>query len=117
MLLSVACTAIAMNAMLNNVDIKITWRNLLEKQPEEPYDVIFIGDLLYDEEIANKLIAWLEDAYIRGARIYLGDPGRHGLTENLKRRLKLLRRYPLPESIRKENHGYDTATVWKYEPE
>lgn len=103
-----------MNAILNNLDIKISCRNLLEQLPDYSYDVIFIGDLLYDEEIANTLISWLENSYIRGARIYIGDPGRHGLTENLKKRLRLLQRYLLPENIKKENYGYDTGTVWEF---
>lgn len=112
--ISVACVAVAMNAMLNDVEIAVSWENLLERPPEDPYDVIFVGDLLYDEEIARILITWLEDARVRGARIYLGDPGRHGLTESLRRRLKLLRRYSLPENVKRENHGYDTATVWEF---
>ncbi|XP_077255295.1 electron transfer flavoprotein beta subunit lysine methyltransferase-like isoform X2 [Temnothorax americanus] len=111
----VACVAIAMNAILNNVDIEVLWENLLEKPLEGLYDMIFVGDLLYDEEIANTLMTWLEDAYERGARIYLGDPGRHGLSEDLRKRLRLLRRYSLPENIRKENHGYDVATVWEFD--
>lgn len=104
-----------MNAILNNVDIEVSWENLLEKSLENPYDVIFVGDLLYDEEIANTLTIWLGDAHKRGARIYLGDPGRHGLNEDLKKRLRLLRRYSLPENVRKENHGYDMATVWEFD--
>lgn len=111
----VACVAIAMNAILNNADIEILWENLLEKPLQVPYDVIFVGDLLYDEEIANVLMTWLSDAHERGARIYLGDPGRHGLNEDLRKRLKLLRRYSLPENVRKENHGYDMATVWEFD--
>ncbi|TGZ48310.1 electron transfer flavoprotein beta subunit lysine methyltransferase-like isoform X2 [Temnothorax longispinosus] len=111
----VACVAIAMNAILNNVDIEVLWENLLEKPLEGLYDVIFVGDLLYDEEIANTLMTWLEDAYERGVRIYLGDPGRHGLSDDLRKRLRLLRRYSLPENIRKENHGYDVATVWEFD--
>lgn len=110
----VACVAIAINAMLNDVDIEVTWENLLKKTPEDRYDVIFVGDLLYDEEIANILITWLENAHVRGAQIYLGDPGRHGLTVDLKSRLRLLRRYSLPESVKRENRGYDTATVWEF---
>ncbi|XP_012227510.1 electron transfer flavoprotein beta subunit lysine methyltransferase-like [Linepithema humile] len=110
----VACVAIAMNAILNHVDIEVSWKNLLEKFPEDLYDVIFVGDLLYDEEIANALIAWLEHTYARGARIYLGDPGRYGLTEDLRKRLRLLRRYSLPQNVKKENCDYDTAVVWEF---
>jgi len=104
-----------MNAILNNVDIEVLCENLLEKPLEEPYDIIFVGDFLYDEEIANILMTWLENAHERGARIYLGDPGRHGLSEDFRKRLRLLRRYSLPENVRKENHGYDMATVWEFD--
>ncbi|EFN82101.1 UPF0516 protein [Harpegnathos saltator] len=110
----VACVAVAMNAVLNDADIEVSWENLLERPPEDRYDVIFVGDLLYDEEIASVLIGWLENAHVRGARIYLGDPGRHGLTEDLRRRLRSLRRYSLPANVQRENHGYDTATVWEF---
>ncbi|KAL6443386.1 hypothetical protein ACFW04_002921 [Cataglyphis niger] len=110
----IACIAIAMNAILNNVNIEVSWKNLLEELPKDSYDVIFVGDLLYDEEIANTLTAWLEHAYIGGAQIYLGDPGRHGLTEDLKKRMRLLRRYSLPENVKKENYGYNTASVWEF---
>ncbi|XP_011630212.1 electron transfer flavoprotein beta subunit lysine methyltransferase-like isoform X2 [Pogonomyrmex barbatus] len=110
----VACIAIAMNAILNDVDIEVSWKNLLKEPPQDPYDVIFVGDLLYDEEIANTLMAWLGHAYEQGTRIYIGDPGRHGLSEDLRKQLRLLRRYSLPENVRKENHSYDTATVWEF---
>lgn len=103
-----------MNAILNNTDIEVLCKNLLEKPLEDSYDMIFVGDLLYDEEIANTLVTWLGDAHERGTQIYLGDPGRHGLNENFRKRLKLIRQYSLPENVKKENNGYDMATVWKF---
>lgn len=41
----------------NNVDIEVSWKNLLKELPEDSYDVIFVDDLSYNEEIANTLIA------------------------------------------------------------
>lgn len=114
-MISVACVAIAMNAILNNVDIEVSWENLLEKPLQDSYDVIFVGDLLYDEGIANTLKIWLRDAHERDARIYLGNSGRHGLSEDLRKQLRFLRRYFLPENVRKENHSYNTATVWEFD--
>ncbi|XP_076756897.1 electron transfer flavoprotein beta subunit lysine methyltransferase-like [Xylocopa sonorina] len=103
----VACTAISMNAALNHVDIEVSDENLLRRPPDKLIDVIFIGDMLYDEEIAGVLIPWLEEARRNGSRIYLGDPGRHGLTGDLRKRLRICKRYSLPENVRKENYGYD----------
>ncbi|XP_053981570.1 electron transfer flavoprotein beta subunit lysine methyltransferase-like isoform X1 [Hylaeus volcanicus] len=110
----VACAAIAMNAALNHVDVQVSQENLLHRPPEKPNDVIFVGDMLYDEEIAAVLIPWLELARTNGTRIYLSDPGRHGLTTDLKKRLKPLRRYSLPENVRKENFGHDTCDIWEF---
>lgn len=117
-MLSVACVAAKLNAELNNVNIEISSENLLENRvwrSEWSSDVILVGDLLYDEEIADALIPRLEEASLRnGSRIYLGDPGRHALTEALKSRMKLRKRYSLPENVRKENYGYNAATVWQF---
>ncbi|KZC14506.1 Methyltransferase-like protein 20 [Dufourea novaeangliae] len=110
----VACTAISMNAALNHADVQVSQENLLQRSPEKLADVIFIGDMLYDEKIADALIPWLGKARENGTRIYLGDPGRHGLTEELRKRLKLLRQYHLPENVRNENYGYDKCKIWEY---
>ncbi|XP_047350234.1 electron transfer flavoprotein beta subunit lysine methyltransferase-like isoform X3 [Vespa velutina] len=110
----VACIATLMNATLNDVDVQVSWKNLLNEPLKETYDVIFIGDLLYEEELAETLIPWLLDASKKGTRIFLGDPGRHGLTSNLKKYLKLLCRYKLPENTRKENNGYHEVCVWQF---
>nr|XP_033342784.1 electron transfer flavoprotein beta subunit lysine methyltransferase-like [Megalopta genalis]XP_033342785.1 electron transfer flavoprotein beta subunit lysine methyltransferase-like [Megalopta genalis]XP_033342786.1 electron transfer flavoprotein beta subunit lysine methyltransferase-like [Megalopta genalis] len=111
----VACAAVSMNAALNHVELQVSQEDLLQRSTSEKLaDVILVGDMLYDEEIAVRLIPWLEKARENGTRIYLGDPGRHGLTENLKKNLKLLKRYSLPENVRKENHGYQQCEIWEY---
>lgn len=103
-----------MNSALNCVNVEVSHRNLLDELPDKSNDVIFIGDMLYDEEIAGTLIPWLEKARRNGTRIYLGDPGRHGLTKDLRKRLKILREYTLPENVREENYGYDKCNVWQF---
>ncbi|KAL2729837.1 electron transfer flavoprotein beta subunit lysine methyltransferase-like isoform X1 [Vespula maculifrons] len=110
----VACIATLMNATLNGVDVRVSWKNLLNEPLKETYDVIFIGDLLYEEELVETLIPWLLDEAKKGTRIFLGDPGRHGLTNNLKKYLKLLCRYELPEKTRKENNGYHEVCIWQF---
>ncbi|XP_017878437.1 electron transfer flavoprotein beta subunit lysine methyltransferase-like isoform X2 [Ceratina calcarata] len=110
----VACTAVSMNALVNRVDVEVSRENLLREPPEVSIDVVFIGDMLYDEEIAANLIPWIERARRNGTRIYLGDPGRHGLTEDLKKRLNIQKQYLLPECVRGENYGYDECNVWEF---
>ncbi|XP_015605223.1 electron transfer flavoprotein beta subunit lysine methyltransferase isoform X2 [Cephus cinctus] len=110
----VACVAMNMNAALNSVQISISKENLIAQPYNGNFHVILVGDLLYDEVIAGSLIVWLNEALAAGSQIYLGDPGRHGLTDTLRRRWKILREYPLPENVRRENRGFDTACVWQF---
>ncbi|XP_046618101.1 electron transfer flavoprotein beta subunit lysine methyltransferase-like [Neodiprion virginianus] len=116
----VACVAIGMNATLNDVRVRTSGENLLAKPfgtdqtADERFDVIFVGDLLYDEEIATVLETWLDEALRQGTSVFLGDPGRHGLTDKLRRKLRKLATYELPDNVRRENYGFDTATDWIY---
>ncbi|XP_076291372.1 electron transfer flavoprotein beta subunit lysine methyltransferase-like [Lasioglossum baleicum] len=110
----VACVAASMNAALNHVDVQVSQENLLQQSHGKLADVIFIGDMLYDEEIADVLVPWLEKARENGTRIFLADPGRHGLTEDLKSRMKIIGRYSLPENVRSENYGYHKCEIWEY---
>ncbi|KAG7198743.1 hypothetical protein KM043_001730 [Ampulex compressa] len=112
----VACLAALTNAALNNVKIQVSRENLLTRVPDESHGVILVGDLLYDEDIAGDLIPWLEGAFEKGSEIYLGDPGRHGLTSGLRERLHLLKEYGLPEKVQRENRGYDKAGIWTFRP-
>jgi predicted nicotinamide N-methyase len=102
------------------VNIRTSADDLIGQELPENFDFMLIGDLLYDEMIAERLIDWLEN-YISDSKkpsmeVYVSDPGRHGLTETLRRRLVHQRTYRLPENIRRENYGYDEAVIWKYQP-
>lgn len=83
--------------------------------PCDRYDVILLGDLFYDTEIADVLIPWLNRlARDDGKDIYIGDPGRHGLTETRLRNMIHLTRYELPPNVCLENNGFSHASVWKF---
>lgn len=103
-----------MNAKLNNVDLRVSKENLIEGKLNELFNVILIGDLLYDEKIAEKLIPWLERSLRAGSQIYIGDPGRHALNQDLKKRMSPICKYDLPENVKRENYGFNSATVWRF---
>jgi predicted nicotinamide N-methyase len=69
------CThAIALNAALNHVSVDVTVADLIGQEVD--HDVILVGDLFYEREIAAPLFSWLKDQHRRGAYVLIGDPGR-----------------------------------------
>ena len=52
--------AAILNAELNNVDIDTETKNLIGNRTTFQFDVIILGDVFYDEEIAGVLIPWLK---------------------------------------------------------
>lgn len=113
--IAVACVAAESNARVNDARIRTCSANLINGgYVPGPFDVVLLGDLLYDEAMAKELVTWLETLN-SSTEIYLADPGRHGLTEELKKsRLEHLRTYELPGKARLENYGFYQASVWRY---
>lgn len=66
--------AIALNAALNNVSLDVALADLIGTDVD--YQVILIGDLFYERDIAQPLFAWLQALHARGTQILIGDPGR-----------------------------------------
>ncbi|XP_058831620.1 electron transfer flavoprotein beta subunit lysine methyltransferase-like [Topomyia yanbarensis] len=110
-----ALQAALLNAELNSVDLEISDRNMIG-QPCDDFDVVMIGDLFYDAEIADVLQPWLIELAASGVDIYIGDPGRHGLTEARLRNMIELACYQLPANVCIENNGFSHASVWKFVP-
>lgn len=73
----IALCAIGMNAALNGVTIETIGENLLEVvEPRAAYDVVLVGDVLYDAELAGAVFPWMRKMRSAGARVLFSDPGR-----------------------------------------
>ncbi len=70
-----AAPAAQMNAALNGVTIQTSSADPLAQTPDA--DVILVGDLFYDRDIAKRLLDWLLAAQARGIKVLVGDPGRY----------------------------------------
>lgn len=110
---SIASLAALLNANLNNLEIKTSEQNLIG-EPNIKGDVILLGDLFYDVEFAENLLPWLQKLQNQGKTIYVGDPGRHGLTENRLKFMEKLATYELTENCCIENNGFKNVFVWKF---
>ena len=47
-------------------------------------DVVLAGDVFYDLRMADRVRPWLFTAWVRGAVVMVGDPGRSQLPEGLR---------------------------------
>ena len=68
-------TAIGLNAELNGVSgIEVVGDVLGEDPPA--VDVVLAGDVCYDREMTGRVLPFLGAAWLGGATVLLGDPGR-----------------------------------------
>jgi predicted nicotinamide N-methyase len=68
-------TAIALNAELNGVPgIEVVGDVLADDPPD--VDVVLAGDVCYDREMTSRVLPFLGAAWLAGAAVFLGDPGR-----------------------------------------
>ncbi len=50
--------------------------DLLDGEPDPGIDVVLAGDVCYDREMSGRVLPFLGRAWLGGAAVYLGDPGR-----------------------------------------
>lgn len=106
------------NGIMDNVDeLDVRNDNLIGNGAATTrYDIVLIGDLFYDTEIAAVLHPWIQRLARAGKKIYIGDPGRHGITDTgVLSNMILHARYELPDNVCLENNGFSHANVWQYQ--
>ncbi len=106
---TLALTSITLNAELNNVKVDIAEGLDLEK-PYTKADIIFAGDICYQQSMSTKLTRWLYLCIAKGVVAYIADPGRayvphDGLTK--------LTSYDVPTSRDLEDQDMRVVSVWR----
>jgi predicted nicotinamide N-methyase len=90
-----AVAAITLNAELNGVEIEVRCAETCEGVAAE---VVLAGDVCYDREMAQAVMAWLRARAGAGALVLLGDPGRAYLpAEGLEEMARY--RVPTPDGV------------------
>jgi predicted nicotinamide N-methyase len=101
--------AIRLNAKVNGVDVDVTGDDLLAREPGEA-DVILVGDLFYERELAGRVTAYVEKAAAAGARVLIGDPKRSYFPAG---RFTLAAEYQVPVTRELEDAEIKRTSVWK----
>jgi predicted nicotinamide N-methyase len=104
-----ACAAARLNAEANAVTIDVTDADLLQHRPP-PFDVILVGDLFYEKDLAERVHVWLSDAKQAGTPVLIGDPGRSYLP---KSSLHHVVDYNVPVTRDLEDAEIKRTAVWR----
>ncbi|KAK4323213.1 hypothetical protein Pmani_006064 [Petrolisthes manimaculis] len=111
----VALEAVLLNGYQNNIVVDSLLSSNLIGSPSGQYDVVLVGDMLYDTEFAHQVLCWLQNLHESGSLVIIGDPGRFALESHpLKKLLMCLGKYELTEATILENRGYTQAFVWTF---
>jgi len=102
-----AIAAIELNARANGVSL-LTLQSDIIGQPLQA-DVLLVGDLFYEREIAEPLFAWLKQCQQAGTLVLIGDPGRTYLP---REGLIELACYQIEVSRELEDQDIKVTRVW-----
>ena len=108
---ALAVAAIKLNASANIVELEATSKDMLDAPPDG-FDVLLIGDLFYERQLAGRVLAFADTAADRGALVLAGDPRRNYFPQNRFRQLAL---YPVPVTRELEDAEIKRSAVWRLE--
>ncbi|MEO6608086.1 MAG: methyltransferase [Aestuariivirga sp.] len=104
-----SAAAMRLNAILNNVSMSVTTDDLLAA-PLPDADVLLIGDLFYEKELAARVFAFAENAKAKGMTVLIGDPGRSYLPKD---KLEKCAEFSVPVSRDLEDAEIKRSAVWQ----
>ena len=104
-----SAAAICLNASMNGTVVEVTRSSLLDSPPPD-MDVITVGDLFYEQALAQKCFPWLVEAQSLGISVLIGDPGRSYLP---RERLEKVCQYSVPVSRDLEDAAIKQSAVWR----
>ena len=106
-----ALAAIGLNAEANGVAIGALQADLVGQ--DHGWDTVLAGDICYERDTAERVVAWLQTLGRRGATVLIGDPGRSYLPKDA---LEALKTYEVPVTRSLEDAEIKRSSVWRFKP-
>jgi predicted nicotinamide N-methyase len=106
-----ALAAIGLNAEANGVAIGALQADLVGQ--DHGWDTVLAGDICYERDTAERVVAWLQTLGRRGATVLIGDPGRSYLPKDA---LEALATYEVPVTRSLEDAEIKRSSVWRFRP-
>ena len=114
-----AAAAATLNAEANGVRVLPLTADILGSEPADhfsPGDCVVVGDVLYDPDVARRMLPWLQRLAAFGVVATVGDPGRPVSAEYFES-MELLEEVELPavmpSEVFWEHFGAVRASVWR----
>jgi predicted nicotinamide N-methyase len=108
-----AIAAIGLNAAANGVAVAIVGDDLTGAPPPA-VDLVAVGDLFYERDVADRVTAFLDRCLAAGIAVLIGDPRRAYLPYA---RLRLIAEYPVPDVGQVEGAAANLGAVFALEPD
>lgn len=105
---SFAAHAAMLNAALNGVTVETDDQDPIGRAVDA--DVVLIGDLFYDRDLAPRVLKWIDALHEEGKTVLIGDPGRTYLP---RERLEQVAAYDVPVTRALEDAEVKRAAVWR----
>jgi len=104
-----AVAAIGLNAAVNGVEISVSSQDMLSVTPPQA-DVLLVGDLFYERELAGRVLALIDAAVERGSDVLVGDPRRSYFPVT---RFAQVASYEVPVTRELEDAEIKRTAVWR----
>lgn len=110
---TLALEACRLNASENGVSMATKAENLLTAPPPPEFDVIFVGDLYYERQLADLVTAFIDHAVAAGTLVLIGDPQRSYFPRG---RYAEVAEYRVPVTRELEDAEIKLTRVWRALP-
>ncbi|MEM9224149.1 MAG: 50S ribosomal protein L11 methyltransferase [Pseudomonadota bacterium] len=103
-----AVAAASLNAAANGVEVELSCADILDGAPAA--EVLLIGDLFYEQPLADRALAMAQRMASAGSDVFVGDPSRTFMPKDA---LVPLKTYAVPTPRELEDADVKRTTVWR----